>query len=105
MNTGGSSVAQNRQGSRRVWTKREEESLLNILDDVAARGMRCDTGSFKFGTMTIIERALAEKCPNSGLKINPHIESKLKKWKKQYEIVYDMLSKSGFGWNDEMKCV
>ena len=55
--------------------------------------------------MTIIERALAEKCPNSGLKINPHIESKLKKWKKQYAVVYDMLNKSGFGWNEEMKCV
>ena len=103
METGGSS--QSRQGSRRVWTKEEEEALLNILDDVVARGQRCDTGSFKSGTMTMIERALTEMCPNSGLKINPHIESKLKKWKKQYGIVYDMLNKSGFGWNDSLKCV
>ena len=105
METGGSSATQNKHGSRRVWTKKEEESLLDVLDDVVAHGMRCDTGSFKSGTMTIIERALAEKCPNSGLRINPHIESKLKMWKKQYEIVYDMLNKSGFGWNEEMKCV
>ena len=56
--------------------------MLNILDDVVARGQRCDMGSFKSRTMTMIERVLAEMCPNSSLKINPHIESKLKKWKK-----------------------
>nr|XP_048325378.1 uncharacterized protein LOC125421218 [Ziziphus jujuba var. spinosa] len=44
-------------------------------------------------------------CPNSGLQATPHIESKLKKWKKQYGIIYDMLNKSGFGWNDTLKCV
>ena len=42
--------------------------------------------------MTMIERALTEKCSTSSLKINLHIESKLKKWEKQYEIVYDMLN-------------
>ncbi|KAF3443069.1 hypothetical protein FNV43_RR16990 [Rhamnella rubrinervis] len=94
-----------RMGSRRVWTREEEETLLDILDDVVARGQCCDMGSFKVGTMTMIERSLAQKCPESGLKINPHIESKLKKWKKQYGIIYDILSKSGFGWNDTLKCV
>ncbi|XP_060675867.1 uncharacterized protein LOC132799266 [Ziziphus jujuba] len=53
----------------------------------------------------MIERRLAEICLNSGLRANPHIESKLKKWKKQYGIIYDMLNKSGFGWNDSLKCV
>ena len=103
MEIGGSS--QSRHGNRRGWTKEKEEALLNILDDVVARGQRCDTGSFKSGTMTMTERALTEMCSNSGLKINPHIESKLKKWKKQYGIVYDMLNKSGFGWNNSLKCV
>ncbi|KAF3448002.1 hypothetical protein FNV43_RR08710 [Rhamnella rubrinervis] len=91
--------------SRHVWTREEEEALLDKLDDVVTRDQRCDTGSFKAGTMTMIERSLAQKCPELGLKINPHIESKLKKWKKQYRIVCDILSKSGFGWNDTLKCV
>ncbi|KAF3433313.1 hypothetical protein FNV43_RR24415 [Rhamnella rubrinervis] len=94
-----------RMRSRRVWTREEEEALLDILDDIVARGQRCDTGFFKAGTMTMIERSLTQKCPESGLKINPHIESKLKKWKKQYRIVYDILSKCGFGWNDTLKRV
>ncbi|PON47528.1 Myb/SANT-like domain containing protein, partial [Parasponia andersonii] len=36
---------------------------------------------------------------------NTHIDSKMKVLRKQYNIVYDMLSKSGFGWNDMKKCV
>ena len=105
MEVGGSSNDHSRKVVRRTWTRDEEEALLTILEDVVARGQRCDTGSFKSGTITMIERSLSDMCPQSGLKANPHIESKLKKWKKQYGIVYDMLNKSGFGWNDSLKCV
>ena len=51
------------------------------------------------------ERSLSDMYPQSSLKANPHIGSKLKRWKKQYGIIYDMLNKSGFGWNDSLKCV
>ena len=101
MEVGGSS----RNRNRRIWSREEEEALLTILEDVVARGQRCDTGSFKSGTITMIERQLTEMCPESNLRANPHIESKLKMWKKHYSIVYDMLNKSGFGWNDARKCV
>ncbi|XP_060676267.1 uncharacterized protein LOC125421440 isoform X2 [Ziziphus jujuba] len=105
MEVGGSSHDIRGIESRRTWSKGEEDALLLILNEVVASGQRCDTGSFKPGTITMIERRLAEICPNSGLRANPHIESKLKKWKKQYGIIYDMLNKSGFGWNDSLKCV
>ncbi|XP_060675947.1 uncharacterized protein LOC132805130 [Ziziphus jujuba] len=81
--------------SRRTWSIGEEDALLFILDEVVASGQRCNTESFKPGTITMIERRLAKICPNSGLQVNPHIESKMKKWKKQYGIIYDMLNKSG----------
>ena len=105
MEIGGSSNDQSRKGMRRTWTKDEKEALLTILEDVVARGQHCDIGSFKSGTMTIIERSLSVMCPQSGLKDNSHMESKLRKWKKQYGVAYDMLNKSGFGWNDTLKCV
>ena len=101
MEVGGSSKNRN----RRVWSREEEEALLIILEDVVARGQRCDIGSFKSGTISVIERQLADMCPQSNLRVNPYIESKLKMWKKHYSIVYDMLNKSGFGWNDSKKCV
>ena len=105
MEVGGSSNDHSRKVVRRTWTRDEEEALLTILEDVVARGQRCDTGSFKSGTINMIERSLSDMCPQSGLKDNSHMESKLRKWKKQYGMVYDMLNKSGFGWNDTLKCV
>ena len=107
MEIGGNSQLNESQkkGVRRTWTKLEEEALLSILEDIVARGLRCDNGSFKSGTISLIEKQLQMLCPNSGLKASPHIESKMKIWKKQYAIIFDMLNKSGFGWNDTLKCV
>ena len=47
MEVGGSSNDHNRKVVRRSWTRDEEEALLTVLEDVVARGQRCDTGSFK----------------------------------------------------------
>ena len=105
MEVGGSNNDHSRKVVRRTWTRDEEEALLPILEDVVGRGQRSDIGSFKSGTITMIERSLSDMCPQSGLKANPHIESKLKKWKKQYGIIYDMLNESEFRWNDSIKCV
>ncbi|KAL5747200.1 hypothetical protein ACOSQ2_024497 [Xanthoceras sorbifolium] len=52
-----------------------------------------------------MEKALNHICPGSNLKANPHLESKLKKWKKNYSTIYDMINTSGFAWNDVKKCI
>ncbi|KAL5744490.1 hypothetical protein ACOSQ2_027606 [Xanthoceras sorbifolium] len=46
----------------------------------------------KAGSLAQMENA----CPGSNLKANPHLESKLKKWKKNYSTIYDMMNTSGF---------
>ncbi|XP_030479198.1 uncharacterized protein LOC115696436 [Cannabis sativa] len=48
-----------------------------------------------------------DKIPNSGIKAQPHIDSRLKILKRQYTANSDMLgpSTSGFGWSEELKCV
>ncbi|KAH7529081.1 hypothetical protein FEM48_Zijuj05G0146300 [Ziziphus jujuba var. spinosa] len=61
--------------------------------------------SFKLGTMVLIEKALEARFPNSGIKGNLHIESRLRYWKKQYGIVFDILNTNGSAWNDVLKCV
>ncbi|KAL5794950.1 hypothetical protein ACOSP7_003544 [Xanthoceras sorbifolium] len=96
---------QKTKGVRRAWTKEEEEVLLSIVDEIVASGARADCGYFKSGTLKNMETRLTIVLPNCGLKANPYIESKLKFWKKQYEVVYDMLNTSGFRWNDVRKCV
>ncbi|KAH9740756.1 DDE Tnp4 domain-containing protein [Citrus sinensis] len=48
MESGGPShTTGNKTGSRRAWTKDEEEAMLNILDAVVANGGRADNGTFK----------------------------------------------------------
>lgn len=95
----------NKKGSRRTWTREEESALLGILEDLIAKGHRHDNGTFKSGTLGHVENALHNLFPASGLKATPHIESKMKILKKQFRIVYDMVNKTGFEWNDEKKYV
>ncbi|KAK3198785.1 hypothetical protein Dsin_022200 [Dipteronia sinensis] len=70
-----------------------------------SNGGRADCGSFKAGTLKNIELRLATILSNCSLRAIPHIESKLKTWKKQYGVIYDMINTSGFGWNGVRKCV
>ncbi|TXG50598.1 hypothetical protein EZV62_023122 [Acer yangbiense] len=103
---GGSQInEQDRRACRRTWTKEEEETLLSIMDEIVANGGRADCGSFKAGTLKIMESRLANILPNCSLRASPHIESKVKTWKKDYGVVYDMINTSGFGWNSVRKCV
>ena len=98
-------ATQESKGRRRKWEAFEEEVLLGVLEDFVARKQRCDTGAFKQGTLVEIAKAVNVLCPHSNIKANPHIESKLKKWKKTYSMVVDMINTSGFAWNDVKKCV
>ncbi|KAK3217709.1 hypothetical protein Dsin_011679 [Dipteronia sinensis] len=48
------------------------------MDEIVANGGRADCGSFKAGTLKIMESRLANILPNCGLRASPHIESKEK---------------------------
>ncbi|XP_016651493.1 PREDICTED: uncharacterized protein LOC107881672 [Prunus mume] len=52
-----------------------------------------------------MEKVLNILCPCAELKASPHIETKLKWWKIQYSIIYDIINTSGFAWNDVKKCI
>ncbi|CAN6687238.1 unnamed protein product [Malus baccata var. baccata] len=88
-----------------VWKQYEEDALLSILEDAVVKNLRCDNGCFKPETMAQFETAINLKCPNANIKAVPHIESKMRRWKKDYAIVYDMVNKTGFAWNDVRKCI
>lgn len=85
--------------SRRSWTTNEELCLLNALKDIVQKGLKCDNG-FKAGYLHHLEEAMVSAFPNTDLKGDPHINSKIHVWKKQYGSLSTMLSRSGFGWND-----
>ncbi|KAK4381054.1 hypothetical protein Sango_3004700 [Sesamum angolense] len=64
-----------RSGPRRTWTIVEEEALINGLKSL------CD------------------------LKAEPHINSKLHVWKRQYSTLCSMMAKSGLRWDDNRNMV
>ena len=49
---------------------------------------------------------LKKEFPESHIKADLHIESRVSLLKKQYNAICEMITtRNGFGWNDEEKCV
>lgn len=61
--------------------------------------------NLKYGSYKYIENELEKLSPGSDLKAYPHIDFKIKIWKKSYGVIFDILNTSGFGWNDMRKHV
>ncbi|CAL5339706.1 unnamed protein product [Camellia sinensis] len=51
------------------------------------------------------EKKILSAFPGTDLRATPHIDSKIKLWRKQYNTLQDMLKISGFGWDDDQKMV
>lgn len=69
--------------SRRSWTTNEEKCLMDALNDIVVKGMKADNG-FKSGYLNALESAMVQAFPNTDLKGDSHINSKIRVWKKQY---------------------
>lgn len=85
---------QGKEGNRHIWTKYKENALLCVLEDLVAQGYSAANGQFKPSTTSVIEKTLSTFCPTLGLKVNPHIESKMKNLKKHHSIIFDMFNRS-----------
>ncbi|XP_059298351.1 uncharacterized protein LOC132051072 [Lycium ferocissimum] len=83
--------------SRRSWTLEEERTLIDGLKDLCVKGWKADNGTFRPGYMTELELYLNKIHPNCGLKSQPHINSKMKTWKKDYGTIALLKSRSGLG--------
>ncbi|KAL0420881.1 UNVERIFIED_CONTAM: hypothetical protein Slati_3111000 [Sesamum latifolium] len=86
-------------GSRRMWTPNEEEILVNALKSIVAGGWKCDNG-FRNGYLPQLESYMLNVLPNSDIRSEPHINSKIHVWKKQYSTLTSMMTKSGFEWDE-----
>ena len=75
------------------------------LKEIVVEGWKVDNGQFRSGYLQKLQDIMHAMLPGCDIQANPHIESKLKLWKKQYNAITDMLNCSGFGWNDTDKMV
>ncbi|KAJ0492934.1 putative Myb/SANT-like domain-containing protein [Helianthus annuus] len=65
---------------------------------------KSDNG-FKPGFLQHLEACLKESLPESGILAKPHIESRMRTMRKDWQAVYDLLNTSGFGYDKERNCV
>ncbi|KAL3532813.1 hypothetical protein ACH5RR_006334 [Cinchona calisaya] len=93
---------------KRFWSEEEDKKLVDALLELAnTRKYNVDNG-FKLGHYTAVEKMLSVSLPDSKLKAEPHIASRMKTLKKHFNIVHDMLcgpNSSGFGYDDNNKYV
>lgn len=94
--------------NKRKWKHDEDTKLVEALLDMANLGTYKADNGFKPGYLVYIEDKLKVSLPNAGLKAKPHIESRIKILKRDFNIVYDMLNgfnTSGFGYDANKKCI
>ncbi|KAF7129580.1 hypothetical protein RHSIM_Rhsim10G0122700 [Rhododendron simsii] len=92
---------------RRFWSKREEEFLISCMRDLVNEDSKgkLDCGQIKAGFYGEGEKRIIRAFPGTNLRAHPHIDSKIKAWRKQYHLLQDMLKLSGFGWDDTEKMI
>ncbi|KAG5600254.1 hypothetical protein H5410_031624 [Solanum commersonii] len=83
--------------SRRVWTPEEELTLVDGLKELCVNGWRGDNGTFRHGYLMELEHYMNARHPNCGLKSLPHVDSKIRAWKKSYATISLLKSRSGLG--------
>lgn len=91
--------------NKRTWTTEEDKKLVDALMELHLTGKYAyaDNG-FKPGYFQAVQRLLDISYPNSGLKAEPHIKSRLKTLRANFSILHNMLAgkhASGFTWDRE----
>ncbi|KAL2252594.1 UNVERIFIED_CONTAM: hypothetical protein Sindi_0054100 [Sesamum indicum] len=87
-----------------MWTTLEEECPVAALKNLVVTGWKCDNG-LRNGYLGQLETYIRKHFPQSNIKAEPHISSKLHVWKKQYSTLTTMLTRSGFGWTESRNMV
>ncbi|KAK5838120.1 hypothetical protein PVK06_006847 [Gossypium arboreum] len=100
--------SQNSRGTKRKWLPEEDAALVACMVDLHNVGtFNADTG-FKAGYLNELEKMLEKVLPDAKLKAKPNLESRIRTLKRDWSIVYDMLSgknNSGFGWDEHRQLV
>lgn len=70
---------------------------------IIADGYKHDNGQYRNGYVLELEKYIIKVFPTTDLREKPHIESKIKTWRKQWGSIYTALATSGIARNASQK--
>lgn len=92
-----------RKGVKKKWTPEEDEVLIASLSELCNTGWKRENGIFKNGYTAALERKLRSRIPGCTIRASPHIESRLKLLKRQYDAITEMQGAAGMQWDNKEK--
>nr|POF25351.1 uncharacterized protein CFP56_32593 [Quercus suber] len=101
-------VLDSQDPSKRKWNPAEDIKLVEVLVEYHHEKEGNPENKFKPEYLKILEGKISTKLPNAGLRAKPHIESRLRILKREFQVIHEMLigpNTSGFGWDTVRKCV
>ncbi|KAL8556013.1 hypothetical protein ACS0TY_003721 [Phlomoides rotata] len=81
---------------RRGWSLREEEVLSDAMKRIVSEGWKIENG-FKTRYLNLLYTYIKQVLPNTNLKPEPHINSRITVWKKNYHSLFEILKHTGVG--------
>ncbi|KAL8466647.1 hypothetical protein ACS0TY_035626 [Phlomoides rotata] len=81
---------------RRGWSLREEQVLSEAMKRIISEGWKTENG-FRTGYLNQLHTYVKQVLPNTDLKPEPHINSRITVWKKNYHSIFEMLKHTGVG--------
>ncbi|XP_075653486.1 uncharacterized protein LOC142623890 [Castanea sativa] len=101
-------VLDSQNPSKRKWAPAEDIKLVEALVEYHHEKEGSLENKFKLRYLKILEGKISTKLPNASLRVKPHIESRLRTLKREFQVIHEMLigpNTSGFGWDTIRKCI
>ncbi|KAL8464176.1 hypothetical protein ACS0TY_033917 [Phlomoides rotata] len=92
------------ENGRRSWSVREEQVLAESMKKIVLEGWKIENG-FKIGYLNQLSMYMKQVFPNTDLKPEPHINSRITVWKRNYHSLFEILKNTGVGLDSTTKMI
>ncbi|KAL8471310.1 hypothetical protein ACS0TY_028821 [Phlomoides rotata] len=92
------------ENGRRSWSVREEQVLSEAMKKIVLEGWKTENG-FKVGYLNLLSTYMKQVFPNTDLKPEPHINSRITVWKRNYHSLFEILKNTGVGLDSTTKMI